>query len=279
MSQFLNTLEQIVHSDSVRPLQGILRHSQWQLRKLLRRFPCELPIAGSHLYVDRPGGVAALVNAMGEYDYNNMELLRLVLSQGKNTFFDIGANIGSYTLIASESQETQVVSIEPHPATFVLLRLNVELNARENVHCLNLALSDEEGEVLLSNRSDPAINGVLGPAEKGEENVPVKARRFDQIARELEMDPDFIKVDVEGHEESVLDGFGKHLGEAKMIFIERGDSSYLSRVLQGAGYSGPWFCHFKRRVFSRKKQARAEDPIYLGPKFLSDLREMKFVVG
>ena len=37
---------------------------------------------GSHLYVDRPGGVAALVDAMGEYDYNNMELLRLLLSQG-----------------------------------------------------------------------------------------------------------------------------------------------------------------------------------------------------
>src|SRR5579862_3264367 len=122
MSQLLNTLDQIMHSDSVGTFKGILRHSRWQLRRVLGRFPCELPIAGSHLYVDRPGGVAALVNAMGEYDYNNMELLRLVLSQGQNTFFDIGANIGSYTLIASEAPDTQVISIEPHPASFVLLR-------------------------------------------------------------------------------------------------------------------------------------------------------------
>lgn len=272
-------MEQIVHCDSVRTWQGILRHSQWQLRKLLRRFPCELPIAGSHLYVDRPGGVAALVNAMGEYDYNNMELLRLVLSQGRNTFFDIGANIGSYTLIASEAPETQVVSIEPHPTTFVLLRLNVELNARENVLCLNLALSDEEGEVPFSDRSDTAINRILGPRDDGEETVSVLARRFDQISRELELDPDFIKMDVEGHEECVLRGFGEQLREAKMIFIESGETPGLQSVLHGAGYSGPWFCHFKRRLLSRKKQARPEDPIYLGPEFLPDLRELKFVVG
>jgi FkbM family methyltransferase len=160
-----------------------------------------------------------------------------------------------------------------------MLRLNVELNARENVQCLNVALSDKEGEVLLSDRSDLAINRVLGPRDDGEENVPVPARRFDQISRELELEPDFIKVDVEGHEESVLKGFGEHLREAKMIFIESGESPRLQNVLQSAGYSGPWFCHFKRRVLSRKKQARPEDPIYLGPEFLPDLRELKFVVG
>src|SRR5579862_4517451 len=139
MSQLLNTLDQIMHSDSVGTFQGILRHSRWQLRRVLGRFPCELPIASSHLYVDRPGGVAALVNAMGEYDYNNMELLRLVLCKGEDTFFDIGANIGTYTLIASECADSEVVSIEPHPQTFALLKRNVELNARKNVICLNLA--------------------------------------------------------------------------------------------------------------------------------------------
>src|ERR1700688_2687348 len=66
MSHFLNTLDQIVHSDSVGMVEGIRRHGQWQIRKLLNLFPCSLPIAGSQLYVDRPGGVAALVNAMGE---------------------------------------------------------------------------------------------------------------------------------------------------------------------------------------------------------------------
>jgi FkbM family methyltransferase len=279
MTHFLNTLEQIVHSESVDPLQGILRHSQWQLRKLFHKFPCELPIAKSHLYVDRPGGVAALVNAMGEYDYNNMELLRLVLSCVKGTFFDVGANIGTYTLIASEAGDTQVISIEPHPATFALLELNVDLNARGNVLCLNLALSDEECEAQLTDCPESTLNRVLKPGEIDESNLHVPCRRLDALCYEMGLDPSFLKIDVEGHEKAVLDGLGDLIGEAKMIFIERGDSLDLRTVLQRAGYSGPWFFHFKQRRFSKEKQARPEDPIYFGQDFIPAIWELGLVIG
>lgn len=263
MIHFLNTIDQIVHSDSVGALQGIIRHSQWQLRKLFRKFPCELPIARSHLYVDRPSGVAALVNAMGEYDYNNMELLRFVLSLGDSTFFDIGANIGVYTLIASEFPDSYVVSIEPHPSTFALLKLNVELNARSNVRCLNLALSSKESDVFLSDFSETEINRVLKPGEEQGRALLVRSRRFDEVCHELNLVPDILKIDVEGHEEEVLRGLGDLAGTAKMIFIERGDLPELRALLQTAGYSGPWFFHFKQKLLSKKKQARPEDPVYL----------------
>jgi hypothetical protein len=49
--------------------------------------------------------------------------------------------------------------------------------------------------------------------------------------------------------------------------------------LQSAGYSGPWYCQFKKRRLSPKKQARPEDPVYVGQKFLRVLREMNFVIG
>jgi FkbM family methyltransferase len=216
---------------------------------------------------------------MGEYDFNNMELLRLGLSFGGSTFFDIGANIGTYTLISSELPYAQVVSIEPHPTTFVLLRLNVELNARENVLCLNLALSDIEGELPLSDYFHSELNRILKPGEGAGGDLCVPARRFDAICREIDLCPDFIKIDVEGSEQSVLEGFGAYLGEAKAIFIERGEAPELQRMLQSAGYNGPWFCHFRRRVLSKRKQARPEDPIYLGQNFLSQLKEMEFVTA
>jgi FkbM family methyltransferase len=279
MSHLLNTLGQILHSDSVPPVQGLLRHTRWQIRRLFGRFPCELPIAGSQLHVERPGGVAALVNAMGEYDYNNMELLRLVLSRVRGTFFDVGANIGVYTLIGSESQNTQVVSIEPHPGTFALLKLNVELNSRSNVLCLNLALSSEPGQVRLSDYQESAINRVVTPGDGESRTLSVTAQRFDQLCSDLDLDPDFIKIDVEGHEETLLQGFGNRLGEAKLICIERGETPDLRGLLQSAGYSGPWYCQFKKRRLSKRKQARPEDPIYVGQSFLRDLREMNFVIG
>jgi FkbM family methyltransferase len=262
MSQFLNTLEQILHSDSVRPFQGICRHFHWQVRKALHRFPCELPIAGSQLYVDRPGGVAALVNAMGEYDYNNMQLLRHVLSIGKSTFFDVGANIGSYTLVASEVADATVVSFEPHPATFALLGKSVRRNGRDNVVSLNLALSRAEGELRFTDNSESSINRVVQDGENGVGQLCVPCRRLDAVCSELNLTPDVVKIDVEGFEVAVLEGFGEFAGTAKMIFIEGGERREVRSWMEAAGYGGPLYCHFKRRALKQRKQGRPEDPVF-----------------
>lgn len=279
MSHFLNTVDQIVHSDSVGPMEGLKRHWKWQIRRLLNLFPCALPIAGSQLYVDRPGGVAALVNAMGEYDFNNMELLRLVMSHGNPTFFDIGANIGAYTLLASEFPNAFVVALEPHPATFSLLKQNIELNARDNVFCLNIAVSDAEGSVLFSDYSELAINRVLMPDETESKSLSVSCQRIDEVCLNLQIEPDFVKIDVEGHEQQVLEGFGCLAGKAKMVFIERGECPELRSILQTAGYNGPWFVHFKNKTFSKLPQTRREDPVYIEPQYVSELRAMNFIMG
>ena len=279
MSQLLNTLRQIARSDSVSLVDGMLRHSQWQLRRLLGRFPCELTISESQLYVDRPGGVAALVNAMGEYDFNNMRLLSVLLARGENTFFDIGANIGAYTLIASECAGARVVSVEPHPRTFALLEENVRRNTRNNVQCLNLALSNRDGYVSLSDLPESAINRVLNDDDVAEKHLHVPCRRLDGVCRELGLHPDFIKIDVEGYEKEVIEGLGALSGAAKLMLIENGEREGVRRVMQSSGYNGPWFCHFRRSVLSQERQARAEDSIYLGKDFVPILRGMNFAIG
>lgn len=272
MIHFLNTLHQIASADSVRPLRGICRHFRWQYRKVLRKFPCELTISDSRLYVDGPCGVAALVNALGEYDYNNMSLLRLFLSRGKGTFIDIGANIGSYTLIASEVPEATVVSIEPHPLTFGLLERNVRCNARSNVTCLNLALSRQEGNVDFTDDSEPSINRVVTAGENGAGELRVPCRRFDTVCLERKLVPDAVKIDVEGYEDAVLEGFGEFARIPKMIFIEGGERLEVRAWMHSAGYSGPWFSHFNRRLLSEEKQRRPEDPVFVQKEFLLALR-------
>jgi FkbM family methyltransferase len=279
MSHFLNTLDQIVHSDSVGTVEGIRRHGQWQIRKLLNLFPCSLPIAGSRLYVDRPGGVAALVNAMGEYDYNNMELLRLVMSRGNPIFFDIGANIGAYSLIASEIPTASVVSIEPHPYTFSLLKRNIELNSRGNVICLNIAVSDSDGSLLFSDFSESCLNRVLKPEEMNSRSLRVACQRIDEVCLGLKTVPDFVKIDVEGHEPYVLQGFGNLIGKTRMFFIERGERPQIRTFLQGAGYSGPCFFHFKKNRMGKDKQSREEDSIYVELQYLPELKRMGIAVS
>ena len=279
MSHFLNTLDQIVHSESVSTVEGLRRHGQWQIRKLLNLFPCSLPIAGSQLYVDRPGGVAALVNAMGEYDYNNMELLRLVMSRGDSTFFDIGANIGAYTLIGSEIPNSSVVSIEPHPYTFSLLKRNVELNSRGNVICLNIAVSDADGVVFFSDYSESCLNRVLKPEEMEPQSLRVACQRVDEICLGLKTEPDFVKIDVEGHEPHVLEGFGNLIGKTKMFFIERGERPEIRVFLEDAGYSGPWFFHLKQKRMRKDRQPREEDSIYMELQYLTELKRMGIMIS
>jgi FkbM family methyltransferase len=276
MSQFLNTIQQIVHCDSVDPFHGIYRHLGWQVRRALRRFPCQLPIAGSRLYVDRPGGVAALVNAMGEYDFNNMRFLRHVLSAGGGTFIDVGANIGVYTLIASEVANIRVVSIEPHPTTFASLKENVQLNDRSNVSCLNVALSDCDGELQFTDYQERAVNRVVSPGEKGGSKLRVASRRFDDLCREFGVVPDFVKIDVEGHECAVLEGFGDFRAIAKIILIEGGERQKVREWMKAAGYSGPWFVYFKDRILSTYRQRRVEDPLFVHVNYVPQLGNINF---
>jgi FkbM family methyltransferase len=276
MSQFLKTIRQIVHCDSVEPFRGIRRHLHWQVRKVLHRFPCELAIAGSRLHVDRPGGVAALVNAMGEYDFNNMRFLRYVLSAGGGTFIDVGANIGVYTLIASEVANARVVSIEPHPATFALLKENVQLNDRHNVSCLNVALSYRDGELQFTDYQERAVNRVISAGKNGGSELRVVSRRLDALCRELSVVPDVVKIDVEGNESAVLEGLSDFRAPAKIIFIEGGEGLAVRSWMSAAGYTGPWFVHLNDRALSNVRQARPEDPVFVHIDFVPELRRMNF---
>src|SRR5258708_5307821 len=141
MRQFLTTLDQIAHAESVGTFEGVRRHLQWQVRRLLGDFPCELPISQSKLRVLSPVGVAALVNAMGEYDYNNMRFIRSFLERSGGTFFDVGANIGSYTLIPSQIFHANSVTLNPHPNTSTPLPQNIRLNTLPTVTFLSVTAS------------------------------------------------------------------------------------------------------------------------------------------
>src|SRR5574337_1157409 len=165
LKQFVNSMERILANPHIDKKQGIVRHLQWQGRKLLNLFPLEQRISRSRIIAShRRCSVSALINSQGLYDYNNMKFVGELL-RGGGTFIDIGANIGSYTLIGSEGREARVYSFEPHPVTFQLLCKNVELNQRSNVTLYNAALGSSEGEAFLTDRSGSSVN-YLVPGER-----------------------------------------------------------------------------------------------------------------
>jgi FkbM family methyltransferase len=263
MTQFLATLEQIAHAESVNPVGGVFRHLKWQVRKLLNAFPCELELSHSRLRVADPRGVAALVNAMGVYDYNNMEFVRACLQSWGGTFVDVGANIGSYTLIASEIKTARVLGLEAHPRTFALLAENVRRNAASNVTCLNVAASDREGQLEISDGLESSLNHIVSASAPAENALQVSCKRLETVFRELEIDPTVIKIDVEGYELAVLLGLGEFRSKANAILVEGGERDQVRDWMAQAGYAGPWFVHFRKGILASFPRKRREDPVYI----------------
>jgi FkbM family methyltransferase len=267
-SQFANTITQIAGCESTAAVPGIVKHICWQVRKVFNSFPVELKISRSKIVTDRPTGVGALVNCMGMYDFHNMSLIKRVLQCVGGTFVDVGANIGAYTLVASEIPSANVVSIEAHPHTYTLLCNNVRLNSRSQVTCINLAVSNHDGVVTLTDERELATNRILLGAGASKNSLQVRSRTLDSICEQTGIVPTIVKVDVEGHEPWVLEGFRTHISSVYALAIENGEKREIQEMLQPSGLLGPYYFHATTSTFSSHPQQRREDPVYFRPSLL-----------
>lgn len=129
---------------------------------------------------------------------------------------DVGANIGDFAL-GTASLAGKVVAVEPGSKSFSALETNIEANNLDNVVPLNLAANDKEEELFMhGNASDMFV-------AKDKNGQPVKGLTLDQIAETNGLDDiDVLKIDVQGHEMSVL--LGMHqllLGKSvKFLIVE-----------------------------------------------------------
>lgn len=275
--QFTNSLNSILGNPHINRGKGIVRHLHWQYLKAFNRFPLELDISRSRIIAaHKRCGVSALIYSQHLYDYNNMKLLQLLLDDG-GVFFDVGANIGSYSLIASEQETVEVVAFEPHPMTFGLLQANVQRNQRRNVRLFNVALGSGNGTMELTNVPGSAMNHRT--VRKTEGSVPVQCLRADSVCQEIDRVPTVVKIDVEGFEYDVLEGFGEQLRSIETIFIEMnglsdersGGEKEIHRLLVANQFTGPMFCDFDRRTLTSIKRG-SEDAVYIGVDGMEALR-------
>lgn len=133
-----------------------------------------------------------------------------------DVFYDIGANLGIYSIFAS-GLCAEVVAFEPHPKNFELLVENIDLNASD-VDPHQLAISDEDGEELFVAGSETTTFGSGG---LGDGDVTVETARIDSlISSGVITEPDVVKIDVEGAEGLVLDGMSDALSACRRVYCE-----------------------------------------------------------
>jgi FkbM family methyltransferase len=163
--------------------------------------------------------------AMGNYGY----FLSDKLHEKKTafSFVDIGANQGLYSLIAAKNPFCkQIVSFEPVKATFDLLLRNVALNVgREKVQCHQKAVSDIVGDVAITlpnNHSGGAtIRAVEFQSDHRIEIISCVSAAEIEVLLPSDL-PILVKIDVEGHEKSVISQLIKlpYAARIEAIFYE-----------------------------------------------------------
>lgn len=181
------------------------RYLKWQLLSRLHKSPFEYSfIEGTKLLVKK-GMTGATGNIYaGLHEFNDMAFL-LHLLRTEDMFADVGANIGSYTILASGVVGARSVAFEPVPSTFYFLKKNVEINKIENISLpYNLGVGKEKGVLKFTNSYD-TINHVIVGNETDITTIDVDIVNLNDFFQSKQV-PVLMKIDVEGFEKCVLDG-------------------------------------------------------------------------
>jgi FkbM family methyltransferase len=198
-----------------------------------------------HEFVDR-----ALLFCPQLYDHYEIAFLSKHIQPG-DVFFDVGAHIGFYSLVAAKAvgRSGNVVAIEADPYNYEQLKLNLRLNCVENVRALNIGVSDNRETLRLGINSfgNRAGNSFLS---KGPGAVSVECYPFSEIITMAQVNKiSAAKFDIEGFEYRVLSQFFAEAASRyypRFIIVEQ-DPGWEARgagnaiaLLKNQGYRVHW---------------------------------------
>jgi FkbM family methyltransferase len=163
--------------------------------------------------------------AFGVYENFEMALFREVVGAGMRVF-DIGANIGIYTVIAARrvGARGKVIACEPEPANFALLQQNVADNGFTNVVVNAVAVADRAGTMTLhlsrANKGHHSLVGGDGDDAGG--TIDVEVATGDALIAAAGLNGvDVLKIDIEGAEPLALAGLKNALSASDLaLFFE-----------------------------------------------------------
>jgi FkbM family methyltransferase len=157
----------------------------------------------------------------------------------ESVFYDVGSNIGFYTCIGA-FKAGKTIAFDPNPLAVEEVEKNLEINnLAQNVRVVNAALSNEEGKCSFTERNN--LSGRVRVVEGSDADM----LRADTEVEDAEWpSPDIVKIDVEGHEKQVIEGFENILDQVKVFYVEctgnkkeeierfLGDKGFESETLQ-----------------------------------------------
>jgi FkbM family methyltransferase len=140
---------------------------------------------------------------VGSFEYEKRQVFQRVVGPG-DVVYDLGANVGFYSLLASVlvGDQGHVYCFEPLPANISLLKRHVELNGIGNCTIVEAAVTAEDGWAHFDASGHPSMAHL---SETGPSTV--RTVRLDSLVESRELlPPKVLKIDVEGAEFAALGG-------------------------------------------------------------------------
>lgn len=227
------------------------RWLRWQLSSRLIQAPIVMPWLDEACLIVEKGMTGATGNIYcGLHEFANMALLLHYFGLDPGIFLDVGANIGSYTILASKVCKTSVIALEPVPSTFTKLARNVAVNQVQDIVDLKrVAAGETLGELQFSCDQD-TTNQVVDETYSGKK-TKVATQPLDKIL--ASRTANFWKIDVEGFEHEVLAGASSALlaKELEVVLLEANDDT-LSEIMRNSGFNQYNYDPFSRQFTATK---------------------------
>ncbi len=219
------------------------RFAAWQMRSRLHDEIIVPWIEGQRLAVRRGMWGATGNIYAGLHEFSEMMLVLHFLRPG-DLFVDVGANVGSYTVLASGVAGADTIAFEPAPDTAALLRRNIEINRLDSLVTVHeMAASASDGHVSFTSGRGPE-NAVSADGTN-----QVRAVRLDGVLRGKS--PAMLKIDAEGHDGEVIKGAEAILaGESLKVVIAEAVAPSIRSTLADHGFSPVTYDPIRRALLN-----------------------------
>lgn len=236
-----------------------LRFAKWQLRSRLQNEILLDWVGGQRLALHH-GMTGATGNIyVGLHEFFDM-MVPLHFLRPSDLFLDIGANVGTYTVLASGVRKAKTLAFEPDPITLSHLRRNIEINGlSERVQVYDCALGATSGEVAFTVGLD-TVNRIATSSDQ--KTRTVRMEKLDELVSNLQ--PNMMKIDVEGAELEVLSGAPHVLANASLKIIELETvAAETAQILARSGFEAACYDPFHRQLSKRSTACKSSNALFV----------------
>jgi FkbM family methyltransferase len=236
--------------------EGISKTQEFLSRKLMKNTNTIINSDyGPIIISSNDKGVGSDIQITGYFEKDQIllicKIIEIMLSKkDRINFYDVGANIGTHTLSIAKTfgNKVKIRSFEAQRQIFYMLCGTVAINNLRNVSCHNLAIGGHNGSLDINLPDYDQVQNFGGfellPIEKTDNSTmvknsvePVNIVTLDSFNEEI----DFIKMDIEGMEESALIASSEMLARYKPVcFVEifKSNETNIFKIFEELGYIG-----------------------------------------